>query len=213
MERPKSITYILPITVITLFHVVGIIGFYLPQWRELFTYMVPYHLLLMLMMVFFSYGRTSIRITSFFAIIYILGYSAEWFGIHKGWLFGNYSYGRTLGVMVSYVPVLIGVNWFLLIFSAGATMQKLGIRNKPLRIICGALVLTLLDRLIEPVAMRFDYWDWANDTVPFKNYVCWFLLSLIMLWIYESFRFRRLNYAAPILLGVQFIFFLVLNWV
>jgi len=212
MERPKSLTNILPITAIILFHVVGIIGFSLPMWRDLFIYMVPYHLLLMLMAIFYSYGRTSVRLSIFFLLTYVLGYASEWVGVHKGWFFGNYTYGRTLGLQVSGIPLLIGVNWFLLIFSAGTLVQKTGMRNKALRIICGAVLLVLLDICIEPVAMRFNYWDWANDIIPFKNYLCWFLLSLIMLSLYESFRFKRLNYAAPILLAMQFIFFLALNW-
>jgi bisanhydrobacterioruberin hydratase len=211
MEGQRRIKDRVVIIGIMLFHAVGLAGFLTPKFHDLFIYLVPYHLLLMLLALFYAYGRASLRLLGFFFLTYILGYSAEWIGVHKHWLFGNYEYGPVLGFKISQIPLLIGVNWFLLTFSAGALIQKLGWRGKALRIVAGATLLTLLDVIIEPVAMRFDYWNWVNDAVPFKNYVCWFLLATLMLWLFEIFRFKRLDYAGPVLLVSQFVFFGVLN--
>lgn len=211
MERQKSVTTRMAVAVIILFHLVGIIGLTLPNTRPLFIYLTPFHLLLMLMVMFFSYGRMSIRLASFFILIFIGGYIVECLGVHKNWLFGDYDYGNALGYKWHSVPPVIGVNWFLLIFSTGTLLQKTKIRKPAIRILTGAAILVLLDLLIEPVAAKLDYWKWTNDTVPFKNYAGWFLVSLIMLWLFEVFRFKRLSYAAPVLLIAQFVFFAVLN--
>lgn len=213
MERQKGIKERIAIGIIVLFHAVGLAGFITPAFKSLFITLVPYHLLLMLMVVFYSYGRASLRLAIFFTLIWAAGFCCEYVGVHRGWLFGNYVYGHTLGPKLDNVPLLIGVNWFLLIFSVGSLMQKTKLRKPALRIVCGAAVLTLLDVCIEPVAVKMDYWQWTNGMIPLKNYVCWFLLGLIMLWLFELCRFRRLNYAGPVLLLMQFIFFIVLYWV
>lgn len=212
MERQKSLKNNIVIALIVLFHVVGMAGFLIPAFSSLFLILVPYHLLFMLCLLFYSYGRVSLRLTTFFALIWCLGFGAEYVGVHRGWLFGAYTYGSTLGLKLDKVPVIIGANWFLLVFSTGVLMQKVRIRKPALRIFTGALILTLLDILIEPVAAKLDYWEWINGIVPLKNYICWFLISIILLWIFEQFRFRRLNLAGPVLLVMQFIFFAVLNW-
>lgn len=212
MERQKSLTGKVSVTLIILFHVVGLIGFFIPMVSPLFIKLVPYHLLLMLVMVLYSYGRISLRLAGFLALIWVTGFCCEYIGVHKGWLFGNYKYGNTLGPKLAGIPFIIGVNWFLLVFSAGALMQRTRLRKPVMRIVAGAAVLTLLDALIEPTAVKLNYWHWANAVVPLKNYVCWFLISIIMLWVFELFRFRRLNYAGPVLLLVQFIFFFALYW-
>lgn len=212
MERKKSLTGKVAVTIIILFHIVGLIGFFIPMVSPLFVKLVPYHLLLMLVIMLYSYGRISVRLAGFLLLIWVTGFCCEYIGVHQGWLFGNYKYGYTLGPKVAGVPLVIGVNWFLLVFSAGALMQRTKLRKQVTRIVAGAAVLTLLDVLIEPTAVKFNYWYWANAVVPLKNYVCWFLLSIIMLWVFELFRFRRLNYAGPVLLLMQFIFFLALHW-
>lgn len=211
MERPPRLSAKAAKVIIVLFHTVGLIGLMLTATQSLFLKIVPFHLLLMLLVVFFNHKYIDERFLGFVILIYVLGFTAEWIGVHKGWLFGDYVYGETLGINVFEIPLTIGINWFLLVYSAGVTMQLLRIKSSWARIILGALVLVLLDMQIEPVAVRFDYWHWADSIVPIKNYVCWFLVSGLMLWIFEQFKFKKQSWVGPILLGVQFVFFGVLN--
>jgi len=146
----------------------------------------------------------------FALLIFISSIIVEWLGVHKHWIFGDYSYGQTLGIKTAEIPLIIGVNWFLLIYSAGVLMQRTRIRSILIRVIAGALILVLLDLIIEPVAQHFDYWHWANSTVPLKNYACWFLVSVVMLFVFEKFGFRKQGIVAPVFLLVQFVFFMVL---
>jgi putative membrane protein len=211
MERPSGLNAKLAGGIIILFHVVGFVGLILPALMPLFLQIVPFHLLLMLLVIFFSHNLIDEKYIGFILIIYVLGFTAEWIGVHKGWLFGNYSYGKTLGTMLFDIPLTIGVNWFLLIYAVGVTMKLSRIRSQWARVILGALMLVWLDLLIEPVAIRFDYWHWANNVIPFKNYVGWFVVSGLMLWVFEQFKFRKQSWVAPLLLLVQFVFFGILN--
>jgi putative membrane protein len=213
MERPQNlnITPRAAIVVIILFHAVGLIGLSIPVTRPLFLQIVPFHLLLMLAVIILSHHKLSSHFGIFILIIFWFGFIAEWIGVHKGWLFGNYAYGNTLGLKLFDIPLMIGVNWFLLVYAVGVTMQRIRLKSAFFRVITGAAVLVLLDLLIEPVAIRFDYWHWVNNIIPLKNYICWFLVSACMLYVFEWFSFKKQSKVAPVLLVTEFVFFGVLN--
>ncbi len=145
-------------------------------------------------------------------IIMAAGFAAEWVGVHKHWLFGNYNYGATLGFKLSDIPLMIAVNWFLLVYATGVLLQKVPVKTAWIKILCGGFLLVLLDLLIEPVAVRFNYWHWFGNIVPVKNYVCWLLLSMLFLTLFHQFKFKPQNWFTPVLLIVQFLFFAVLNF-
>ena len=98
----------------------------------------------------------------------------------------------------------------MLTWSAGVLMQRTKLNNPALRIVAGSFLLVLLDFLIEPVAVHFDYWYWTESTIPLENYVCWFLLSGQMLALFELLRFRKQSMVGPVFLAVEFAFFAIL---
>ena len=198
------------IKLIIIFHTVGLVGFIMPILQPVFLKLVPWHLMFMFIIVFLSHHDLSRKFLFYIIIIFILGYAAEWTGVNRHLLFGNYTYGKTLGIKPSGVPLIISINWFLLTYSAGVLMQRFRL-HIVFKVILGAAFLVLLDLLIEPVAIRFDYWHWATTTVPLMNYICWFALGCIMLLIFEIFHFKKQNTAAIVFLAVQFVFFLVLE--
>jgi putative membrane protein len=209
-ESSKSAQLTL-IIIIILFHAVGLIGLSMPSLRPLFLQLVPWHILLMLIVIIASHRPLDYRILLLVLLIFIAGYAAECIGVHKHWLFGNYNYGETLGVKFYDIPLIIGVNWFLLVYSSGVLMQQLRIRSVFSRIITGAIILVLMDLLIEPVAVKLDYWHWTNNIVPLSNYAGWFLLSALLLFVFEKFNFKKQSIVAPVFLLIQVLFFAVLN--
>jgi len=198
------------ISIIIWFHLIGLIGLSVPFTRPLFVALVPYHLLLMVIVIILNNQNMGSRLLLFVFCLFILGYGAEWLGVNKHLLFGEYHYGRTLGFQLFSIPVIIGLNWFLLIYSAGVMMQHSRLKSMLLRVVFGALLLVLLDILIEPVAVRLDYWQWTNNIVPLSNYYCWFFVSAFMLLLFEQFRFKKQSSVAPVLLITEFVFFATL---
>jgi putative membrane protein len=212
MERPPRLSPPIAIGIIILFHVVGLFGFFMPTFRLWFIRVVPFHILLMFVVVLLSQPRLTQRLIWFLLLVYFLGYTAEWIGVHKSWIFGNYAYGETLGLKLSDIPLIIGVNWFLLVLGAAVTTQYAGIKSPWLRVPVGALLLVLLDLLIEPIAINFDYWHWKDNIIPFKNYVGWFILSGAMLALFEASGLKKQNVVPVILLLVQYLFFGALHF-
>jgi putative membrane protein len=205
-KRERSATI-----VIVLFHAVGLIGFIVLTLTVLFLKLVPWHLLLMLGVIIYNHKQCNGKFMAFAATIFILGFCAELIGVHTGLLFGSYSYGQTLGFKLWGIPLVIGINWFLLIYSIGVLMRRSRVKSIFARIIAGGLLLVLLDFFIEPVAIHFDYWHWAGNSIPLKNCLCWFLISGAMLFIFEKFKFDIQNKAPVVLLIMQFIFFMMLG--
>ncbi|MDB4927371.1 carotenoid biosynthesis protein [Mucilaginibacter sp.] len=213
MERPQNINSrytARAVRLIIVFHLVGLIGLSINFSRPFFLQLVPYHLLLMMLILVFTHNRFNTKFALFFAFIFIIGFAVEWIGVHTRMIFGNYVYGDVLGLKFDAVPLIIGVNWFLLIYSTGVLLQQSRIKPVWVRVPVGALILVLLDAVIEPVAVKFNYWHWAGNTIPITNYVCWFIIGLVLLSIFEISRFKKQSMVGAVLLVSQFIFFLAL---
>ena len=69
----------------------------------------------------------------------------------------------------------------------------------------------MIDVLIEPVAVKFDYWSWQDQIIPLQNFVAWYIISFLMLRAYYELEFRKTNNVAGTLLICQIVFFIVLN--
>src|SRR5690606_15857585 len=109
------------------------------------------------------------------------------------------------------VPLMIGVNWLLLTYAAGEVVRRLPKMQLLLRSFLTALLMVGLDFLIEPVAIQLDFWTWEGGTIPFRNYVAWFIVAHFLAFIYHTLPQRPVNQLAIFTFVVQVVFFLVLN--
>lgn len=196
--------------VIIIFHLVGLLGFLIPAAIPYFLKLVPFHLLLMFAVIIFSYNADVKRLLLFVSGVFLCGYLVEVLGVHTGKIFGSYYYGDTLGYKVAAVPLLMGVNWVILIFSVGQTMKALKIRNSIASSALGAAVLVCFDFFLEPVAMKFNYWQWDWHEIPVQNYVAWYIVSVILLKFYYALGLKQQKYIGPAMFLSQLVFFVVL---
>ena len=144
-----------------------------------------------------------------FMIISVGGYVVELIGIHTQLLFGDYRYGETLGVKAFDVPLIISLNWFIIVV-ASANIARLFKTNLVFMSLISGFLCVVLDVLIEPVAIQLDYWKWTDGTIPLFNYVCWFAFSVFFSWIYLRAS-RKVNIPSQFLFGIWLIFFTILN--
>jgi putative membrane protein len=139
-----------------------------------------------------------------------LGYFVEVLGVWTGRVFGEYSYGEVLGLKVLNVPLLIGLNWALLVFAIGVPMARTTLpRWAKVLLSSGAMVA--LDLLIEPVAIRLGFWSWEQVTVPLQNYVAWGGVSALFFTLFFTLPIQRENPVARYVLLAQVLFFGGLN--
>ncbi|MGZ5302814.1 MAG: carotenoid biosynthesis protein [Bacteroidia bacterium] len=136
--------------------------------------------------------------------VFASGFIIEWIGVRTGAIFGAYKYGETLGLKLDNIPLLIGLNWLVLIYAVANFLKYFPLKT-PLYILCGSALMVLLDFFMEPFAVRFDLWSWNNNAVPLQNYVGWFVTSGIMLWF-----MRYAQNALPVNHFAAFVYFLQL---
>jgi len=195
--------------IIAIFYIVGIIGMAVPAVRPFFQILTPFHLILstVILLLFHKEWSTNFYIFSFLA--FTIGFGAEVVGVQTGLIFGDYTYGTVLGPKLLGVPLMIGVNWFLLVYVTGALLQEY-VSNDILAAIIAALLMVFLDFLIEPVAIALDFWTWHSDDVPLSNYLGWFAVAFLIQLIYRKLKFSKDNPIAKFLLICLVVFFGIL---
>lgn len=203
-----KLRYQWPVTIfVAVMYTAGLLGLFSEVSYPLFIQLVPFHLMVSLALLLYFHTEWNVSFIMFLIITYITGYGVEVLGVHTGIPFGTYSYGQGLGFAVWDVPLVIGVNWVLLVYCSGIVAAHF--RSTWIRVFIGALLMTMLDWLIEPVAIKLDFWSWASENVPVQNYIGWFGTSLLLHTAFVYLRFRKINAIASYVWVIQFAFFLV----
>jgi len=194
---------------IPIFYAVGIMGMLVPAFFPLFIKLVPFALILsFLVLTVFHHDRKQKSVFVFLAI-YILGFVIEVIGVNTGSVFGEYTYGNSLGIKLLNTPIIIGLNWLLLVYITSSVFEQFKMPNLA-KIVLASSLMVGYDFILEQVAPRLDMWQFTDDNVPFQNYLVWFLFSLFLHSLIKLFRINTENRLALIVLISQFVFFLVL---
>ena len=199
------------ILVLVILHLVGIVGILIPQTRNLVLPLSAINLFLGFIVILFSDRKNVTGLLVFSLIAFLIGYGSELIGVHTGALFGNYWYGANLGLKLMEVPLIIGINWGALAITSASLTQKF-VDNIFLKIGINSLLMVFFDFIMEPVAMKSDFWSWENDVIPIYNYVCWFFVAFILQAIYLNFFKNRSNKVLNALFLIQLLFFTILNF-
>ena len=108
----------------------------------------------------------------------------EFLGVNYDLFFGSYEYGNNLGYKIGGVPIIMSINWLVLIFLTGSLTEKIIPNSLPLKVMFASLLMVFLDIFLEICAPKLDYWQFHDDIVPMSNYNSWFVISAICLYIY-----------------------------
>lgn len=197
------------IALLIIFYSVGIFGLSTEAYREEFLSLTFFNLSLSFVILLFGRLKHTKSFYLFVAFTFFIGMSAELIGVHTSLLFGEYTYGESLGIKFFDVPIIIGVNWIMLTIISASVAQHL---KSPwwIKALLATVLMLFLDILIEPVAIVSDYWTWQGE-IPFSNYLTWFLITLFLHLIYFRFKLAEKNKVGVALYIIQFMFFLILN--
>ncbi len=195
---------------LVIFYGVGVAGFLIPATHDLFQRLVPLNLIISTVLLFLFHQNWSLRQVAVFSALAFSGYFIEVIGVQTGIIFGDYAYGKALGLKIFGTPLLIGLNWLILIYCIYVLFPK--INQKWYYPFSGAAMLVLYDVIMEPVAISTDMWTWERENIPVQNYIAWYLIALLMLITLKIFRVSYQNRLAPWLLIIQFVFFILLRF-
>ncbi len=201
---------VLLIGLLIIFYTVGVVGLSIEEYRSNFLSLSFFNLALSFTLLLMGRNLHSLRLYVFIFFAFMVGVGVELIGVHTGYLFGDYAYGESLGVKLYDVPIIIGINWGMLVIISASVAQRFQM-NKYLQAVVASLFMLLLDVLIEPVAVVSDYWTWEGDVIPLFNFVCWFGVALLLQFVYFGLNLAEKNKVATALYCIQFMFFLILN--
>lgn len=226
MNKEKLVNNI-ALFIALLFHICGAIGILFTPYENWFIHNTPVNLLIMAALLIITQTEKNIYFFLFVIIACIVGFVIEYTGASTGVIFGHYTYKNILGLKLFGVPLIIGINWFIVIYCAGIatqvyenkvltriTAKGIVINPKVQRIsfiIDASLLAVLFDWIIEPVAVKLGFWQWQNSHIPFYNYVCWLVISALLLAVFQQLPFKKRNIFAVHLFIIEVLFFLVLR--
>lgn len=197
---------------IVILHVVGIIGLSTEATRPIFQWLTPFHLIGSTILLLLYHNDWDAPFLYFCGCAFTIGMLSEIIGVKTGIIFGQYSYGKVLGPKLMEVPLIIGLNWFLLAYITGELFVR-KISNNWLAAFLSAFVMVLLDFLIEPVAIALDFWTWGTADIPLSNYIGWFFVAFLIQIIYRKLDFQKDNPMAAFLMLNLLLFFTVLSFI
>lgn len=200
---------IVGIGILWLFTVSAIIGISL-GYNDWFLSKTPLNMLIILGVLVLLYPIRSTKMLVFTGFVYVASLLIEMHGVRYGILFGKYHYLDYLGPTIVGVPWLIGVNWAILILSTAGVIERF-VSSVYLQILFGALLMTITDAIIEPLAPTFRFWMFDGGMPGAMNYIGWFVSSLMFHGIYRWLRLNGNFIVSVHVLVSQLVFFLYFN--
>jgi putative membrane protein len=192
-----------------IFYLVGITGMLLPFSFPLFVKLIPVALLLSSVTLAIFHRTFNSKTWAVFVSIYLIGFFVEVAGVNTGLIFGKYFYGESLGIKLFNTPVIIGLNWLLLVYITASVLEKFNL-PAPVKVFISASMMLGYDFIIEQIAPILNMWTWQNEMIPVNNYLAWFFLALVFHTAILAFGIKTKNKLAPVILVCQVMFFLIL---
>ena len=195
---------------IYIMYFVGIVGHLISSSLPLMKTLTPFTLLLTGgVVLFFAKKNSDTKLLNWVAITYVITLVLEIIGAKTGLIFGNYSYGNTLGLKLFDVPLIIGFNWVLVVMGAIKLSQKFFSDEFFVALFTGIFAV-IFDSFLEPIAVKLDYWSWQNNYIPIQNYVAWFVIAFLFSVIFQKMKIEIKSDLPEKYFLTQFTFFLIL---
>ena len=138
-------------------------------------------------------------------VIAFFSYGVEALGVNSGFPFGLYRYTDVLfPILPGGVPLPVVFAWLMIIIA----VRSIAVRP-PLLVggrwiistLVSALLATLLDLVLEPVAFHLErYWIWLAPGninyygIPLMNFVAWFIVSLVLISLVNLIMSRAISF-------------------
>lgn len=192
---------------LAILHLVGFFGLH-SSYAEEFAALTALNLFISLLLVLAFAKSYSKELSIFFVLAFSIGMLVEIIGVNTGFPFGEYYYTPSLKFLVFGVPLIIGVNWFLLSYGVVSLFNICFPRLLYLpKVILSAGLMTLMDVLIEPFAIHNKLWLWTSEVVPYENYLSWFFIALVLFALAYKLLEKEKNIVALALIIIFIMFF------
>ena len=210
LERKEDIIFKYSLYFLLIIYSVGIAGHLIPEMRNLMIALTPATLFITGSVVLFNiFSKGNKKLLFWMIFIFAVTFTAEVIGVHTGLVFGSYTYGDVLGVRLFSVPLIIGLNWVLIILGAILLANKITGNLIASALIAGFLAF-VFDFILEPSAVNLGYWSWEGGVIPLQNYISWFSLAFVSGLLFNLMKIKVASKLPVYYLLIQSVFFLTL---
>jgi len=191
-------------------YTVGVAGHLIDFTLPLMKILTPFTLLLTGgVVLFFSQKSSDNKLLFWVIITYSITFTLEVIGVKTGFIFGNYSYGKTLGLNLFEVPLIIGFNWVLVVMGS-IQLSKRFFNDYFFIALFTGIFAVIFDFFLEPIAIRLDYWSWEGNHVPLQNYIAWFVIAFMFSILFQKMKITLNSTLAEKYFLTQLTFFIIL---
>ncbi len=194
------------IGILILYFSVGILLFLMGETKPLFSKLTPWSLIFSFSAVLVYQKRFSVKLGIAFVAVFAASLIIEIIGVNTGVLFGSYKYGPALGPMILHTPILIGLNWLILIYCSAAIANHYFTR-KIHRVFAGSLLMVAYDLILEYVAPIMGMWSWDAPYPGIRNFLMWFIVAMVLHLLFQWLVPGMNNKPARYLFFIQILFF------
>lgn len=211
MERSNNKLKAVFTLLIYIYFLTGVLWHLLDFSRPLVLSLTPYSLFISsILIIYFGNKKIDTNLIYWLIGTFVFTMVIEILGVKSGSIFGNYSYGSVLGLKCYGVPLIIGLNWTIVIYGLYAISSKIISNGNILKSFLVGLMAVLFDLVLEPVAVKLNYWSWHHTSIPLQNYLSWFLISAGISFIAEKVKIQKANTLVIHYLFAQYLFFFLL---
>jgi len=204
----QNIKYVALAAITILVYIMGAVTIASPDKREFALQTTPIALIVSIAaLLIFREKRYSYKTIVAYTTILILSWLVEAVGVNSGLIFGDYSYGSTLGYTILATPILIGFNWLFLVIISQSIASFLKLKGV-IAIISSSLLMVYYDTILEEVAPLMGMWKFSSPVVPISNYIGWFVVALILNTLSYKIDREETNFMAIPLLLLQILLFI-----
>ena len=206
----KNTRFNYSVAFLVIFYLVGIAGFIYAPTRQFFSKLTPLALLLSAgFLIWFHQPKFTVKMLLIFGFIFIFAFLVEAIGVNTGLIFGSYIYGEGLGVKLLETPLMIGLNWLMLVYCTKITAEQIS-EDFTVKLFFAPFLMVVYDLILEQAAPLLGMWSWAEEKIPVQNYISWYLLAFLFHLLLQKTKISFSNkLAAPVFI-IQFLFFGVL---
>lgn len=195
---------------LVIFYLVGIAGFINPSTREFFSRLTPLALLLSAgFLIWFHQPKFNLKMLLVFGFIFIFSFLIEAIGVKTGLIFGSYIYGEGLGVKLLETPLMIGLNWLMLVYCTKIIAEQIS-EDITVKLFFAPFLMVVYDIILEQAAPLLGMWSWAEGKIPIQNYISWYLLAFLFHLLVQKTKIQFSNKLARPVFVIQFLFFVVI---
>ncbi len=159
-------------------------------------------------LLFWYHKKWNLENLLYWTGLVFFGFAMEMVAAKTNMLYGEYSFGPSLGPKVAGVPYAVGFYWLMLSYSSACAAAKMKLQSTQVRTVVAATLQTSLAMLIFQLAVKLKFWSIAvHEQSQIRYALVYFGFALVLQSIFGRLKIDASNKIAPYVYMLLWVFF------